>query len=265
LIYQNVNAPDDASWGRFSRLIQINNTRKRQLYKNNIGSIFPPPGDPTLRSPGLPRPGLYVSGASLLAAARLAANQAATFLIDLGNIHAFDFKKERVGIEMGGTLKTKMGLVALVAGGLLSPLDAANASQAGTANADRAFGMSIGVGRLETMVTKAEEIADVFAQTGAHRSAPSIAGNTTFQELKIVVLRYNLLVASACGPNRAHPEFCRELYLPAWLADPAESMRNQAKLQTMIRDASAKIAPFWTGICTKGKPVPTDERFCELE
>lgn len=147
---------------------------------------------------------------------------------------------------------------------------ATNASQAGApalADPDLAFALSVDVGRLDTMVSKAEEVIDEIAGTGALPSPNDSReeNDATLRELKLVVLRYNILVESACHADRPRAELCGQLYLPNWLNAAPDTSFDQARLQSMIAEATSRITPFWNAICAKGKVVTGDARFCELE
>jgi len=143
-----------------------------------------------------------------------------------------------------------------------------NASQAAApADPDLAFAMSVDVGRLDTMVSKAEEVIDEIAGTGALPNPGNSRedNDATLGELKLVVLRYNILVESACHADRLRAELCGQLYLPGWLNAAPGTSYDQARLQTIIGEATSRIVPFWNAICAKGKIATGDARFCELE
>ena len=159
------------------------------------------------------------------------------------------------------------GLAVFAACGSLLAMDETRAAQAGRADSDLAFAMSLDVGRLETIVSKAGEAAEAIASmdTTFYPDNAREGNEQIFQDLKLVVLEYNLLVTSTCGAVRAHPEFCRELYLPDWLRDPSARRHDSTRLRTLIKDANAKITPFWIDVCAAGKTATGDTHFCELE
>jgi hypothetical protein len=143
----------------------------------------------------------------------------------------------------------------------------APAREATPADPDLAFALSVDVGRLDTMVGKAEEVVESVAGGNA---LPNTVGSkdesdATVRELKLVVLRYNIVVENACHADQLRAQFCRPLFLPNWLNDAPGTRYDQVRLQTMVKDTSSKIMPFWNAICAKGKIVIGDARFCELE
>jgi len=164
------------------------------------------------------------------------------------------------------TLARRVGLVALACGIAILTNDT-RADQSGPKQSDSAFAMSVDVGRLDAMVSKAEEAADVLlsSEMPSEPANPREQDNATFQNLKMVVLRYNLLVAAACGMDPSNAGFCREPYLPDWLRDWPTTRYGRRQLQGMIKEATSKITPFWISACVRGKVVTGDEHFCELE
>jgi hypothetical protein len=164
------------------------------------------------------------------------------------------------------TASGRVGLVVALACGIAGLTNDTRAGQS-PKESDSAFAMSLDVGRLDTMVSKAEEAADVLLpgdMPGATAN-PREQDNATFQNLKMVVLRYNLLVAAACGMDPSNAGFCREPYLPDWLRDPPTAKHSRGQLQGMIKEATSKITPFWISACVRGKIITGDDHFCDLE
>ena len=157
--------------------------------------------------------------------------------------------------------------LAISAAALVLTMRDAPAKEFAPANPDLAFALSIDVGRLGTMVGKAEEVVEAVAGEGALPNAADSKdeSDATLRELKLVVLRYNIVVESACHADRLRAQFCRPLFMPDWLSEAPGTRYDQSRLQAMVKETSSRITPFWNAICARGKVVTGDTRFCELE
>jgi hypothetical protein len=117
------------------------------------------------------------------------------------------------------------------------------------------------------MVARAEDTADrILANTMPKEPANRREyEEETVRALKMAILRYNLLVEGACNADRPNKDFCGEPYLPDWLRAPSSTTYSRDQMQTMIREASAKITPLWNAVCARGRTFTRDPRYCELE
>ena len=135
------------------------------------------------------------------------------------------------------------------------------------ANSDLDFVLSIEVGRLETMVSKAEDVIETVAGQAALPEAAEAddVNEGTLQTLREVVRRYNRLTDAACRVESLQADLCTRQYKPDWLDHRPGERYDESRLQAMIGAASAAIRPFWDKACKRGTSVLADEHFCELE
>jgi hypothetical protein len=141
------------------------------------------------------------------------------------------------------------------------------AAAAATPESDLAYQMAIDAGRVDAMVTRAEEAADLILADKMPKEPANLReyDETTVRNLKIAILRYNLLAEAACEADRPNREFCGEPYMPDWLRAPASTPYSQSQMQTMIREANARITPMWNAVCARARTASRNERYCELE
>jgi hypothetical protein len=160
-----------------------------------------------------------------------------------------------------------IGLAMSAAAALVLAVGEAPAKEAAQTNPDLAFALSVDIGRLDTMIGKAEEVVEAVAGGDAlpNTADTKDESDATLRELKLVVLRFNIVVESACRTDQLRAQFCRPLYVPNWLNDAPGTRYDQVRLQAMVKDTSSRIMPFWNAICARGKIVIGDARFCELE
>jgi hypothetical protein len=141
------------------------------------------------------------------------------------------------------------------------------AAQGGTSDSDLAYQMAIDAGRIDTMVAKAEDTADRILADKMPKEPANLReyDESTIRNLKMAILRYNLLIEGACDADRPNREFCGEFYLPDWLRAPSSTPYSRDQMRAMIGEASARITPYWNTVCARGRTVSRDPRYCELE
>jgi hypothetical protein len=136
-----------------------------------------------------------------------------------------------------------------------------------TSDSDLAYQMAIDAGRIDTMVAKAEDTADMILANQMPKEPANLReyDEDTVRTLKLAILRYNLLVEGACDADRPNKEFCGQPYLPDWLRAPASTAYSRSQMQAMIREANARITPLWNAVCARGRTSTRNSRYCELE
>ncbi len=141
------------------------------------------------------------------------------------------------------------------------------AAQGGTSDSDLAYQLAIDAGRIDTMVAKAEDAADMILANQTPKEPANLReyDEATIRTLKLAILRYNLLVEGACDADRPNKEFCGQPYLPDWLRVSSSTPYSRDQMQAMIREASARVTPLWNAVCARGRTAARDPRYCELE
>jgi|ERR1700733_7475961 len=125
----------------------------------------------------------------------------------------------------------------------------------------------IDAGRLVVMMDQSDEALALLAPRERVEDTAAEAGQSdyAFFELVTAVSRYDLIRDSACRAAVVDPKLCGVPYRPAWMKDASEVRHGNAQLRAMIDDAVAQLEPFWSDICTRGKRLAKDERFCQIE
>ena len=133
--------------------------------------------------------------------------------------------------------------------------------------ADARAGLVIESGRLVVMMDQTREALKLLEPGRSHADLASSAAERAyaFQELVTAVLHYNLLEARACRDHQVAATHCTGPWLPAWLEDRPGTDHSEARLRAMVDEASARLVPFWTDLCAKGRAKAKDDHFCDLE
>lgn len=132
---------------------------------------------------------------------------------------------------------------------------------------DPVYQAAIDAGRIDAMVARSEDTADRVLANAMPKEPANRREyeEETIRSLKMAILRYNLLVEGACNADRPNREFCGEPYLPDWLRSPSSTTYSRDQVQTMIREASARITPLWNAVCARGRTVTGESNYCDLE
>ncbi len=148
-----------------------------------------------------------------------------------------------------------------------APAKAGQAPQAQPSQNDPVYQAAIDAGRIDAMVARSEDTAD---RVLANAMPKEPANRREYEEetvrsLKMAILRYNLLVEGACNADRPNRDFCGAPYLPDWLRAPTSTTYSPDQMQTMIREASARITPLWNTVCARGRTVTGESNYCDLD
>jgi hypothetical protein len=141
------------------------------------------------------------------------------------------------------------------------------AAQVATPESELAYQMAIDVWRIDTMVTHAEDAADAILANQMPEESANLReyDESTIRNLKMPILRYNLLVEGACDADRPNREFCGVSYMPNWLRAASSTVYGRNQMQTMIPEACARITPYWNAVYIRGRVAALAPRYCELE
>lgn len=125
----------------------------------------------------------------------------------------------------------------------------------------------IDAGRLGVMMDQSTLALKLLAPGPAHGDLSTGAAQRAYalQELVAAVLRYNFLLQRACRTSAVARAHCTGPFLPPWLNDAPGTDPGAADLRAMVDATSARLIPFWTDLCAKGRAAAHDDKLCAIE
>ena len=143
------------------------------------------------------------------------------------------------------------------------------AAPALAAQDDDPLDLQISSGRLAVMMSQAEG-AYVTTVTQHHLAAPDNDDRdprsrraAIYDNLLFAVHQYNFISYQACRVHAVKAELCLGPYLPSWLAQPRDY--GNAELRTMTDDATGRLMPFWSALCTSVQGGSFEQPVCPME